>query len=94
MAAIAMVREKEKGTILQVYTSSITASELLLGKALAYLIVAAVEALVIIGLGLAHFSSLLNQQSNSFINWYIFVSADSVLFGLLLGVGRNQNAAV
>ena len=39
LAAIAMVKEKDKGTILQVYASGIRPSELLLGKSLAYLLV-------------------------------------------------------
>src|SRR5262249_13053591 len=39
LAAIAFAREKEQGTILQAYASSITAFELIVGKALAYLIV-------------------------------------------------------
>ncbi|MBW4454237.1 MAG: ABC transporter permease [Nostoc indistinguendum CM1-VF10] len=95
LTAIAMVREKEKGTILQVYTSSITASELLLGKALAYLIVAAVEALVIIGLGTLIFQVyLISNPIPLLIGTFLFI-ADSVLFGLLLGVrSSNQNAAV
>ena len=39
LSAIAMVREKEKGTILQVYASDLSAAELILGKALAYVAV-------------------------------------------------------
>jgi hypothetical protein len=39
LAAIAMVREKEQGTILQIYTSTLSPTELLLGKALAYLLI-------------------------------------------------------
>jgi ABC-2 type transport system permease protein len=35
-----MTREKEQGTILQAYASGISAAEFLLGKGLAYLIVA------------------------------------------------------
>lgn len=42
---------KRKGTILQVYASSISATELLLGKGLAYLLIAITEALIVMGLG-------------------------------------------
>jgi ABC-2 type transport system permease protein len=36
--AISIVREKEKGTILQLYASDLSAAELILGKSLAYLL--------------------------------------------------------
>ncbi|MBX9690210.1 MAG: ABC transporter permease, partial [Candidatus Obscuribacterales bacterium] len=39
LAAFAMVREKEQGTILQLYASSISAFELVLGKSIAYFII-------------------------------------------------------
>lgn len=47
LAALALVREKEQGTILQAYASSITSIELILGKALAYMIVGFAEAIMI-----------------------------------------------
>ncbi|MBW4513000.1 MAG: ABC transporter permease [Scytonematopsis contorta HA4267-MV1] len=95
LTAIAMVREKEKGTILQVYASSISATELLLGKAFAYSLVAILEALVVIGLGSLIFQvGLIGNPIILLLGTLIFV-IDSVLFGLLLGVRTsNQNAAV
>lgn len=39
LIAIALVREKEQGTILQLYASSLSAFELLAGKSLAYIAV-------------------------------------------------------
>lgn len=95
LTAIAMVREKEKGTILQVYASSISASELLLGKALAYLLIAVSEALVVMGLGSLIFQiSLAGDPTPLLLGTLLFLT-DSVLFGLLLGVrSSNQNAAV
>lgn len=95
LTAIAMVREKEKGTILQVYASSISATELLLGKALAYLLIAIIEALVVIGLGALVFQvGLVGNPITLLLGTLLFLT-DSVLFGLLLGVRTsNQNAAV
>jgi ABC-2 type transport system permease protein len=46
-----MVREKEQGTIVQVYASSLSAVELILGKTLAYLLIGLLEAVVVITLG-------------------------------------------
>lgn len=95
LSAIAMVREKEKGTILQVYASSIGATELLAGKALAYLIVAIIEALIVMILGAIIFQvSLAGDITTLLIGTLIYLT-DSVCFGLLLGVrSSNQNAAV
>ncbi|MDZ8068521.1 MAG: ABC transporter permease [Nostoc sp. DedQUE08] len=95
LSAIAMVREKEKGTILQVYTSSISATELLLGKGLAYLLIAIAEALIVMLLGSIIFRvGIVGNTITLLIGTLLFL-IDSVLFGLLLGVrSSNQNAAV
>jgi len=80
---------------LQVYASSISATELLLGKALAYLLIAIIEALVVIGLGALVFQvGLVGNPITLLLGTLLFLT-DSVLFGLLLGVRTsNQNAAV
>ncbi|UBF24082.1 ABC transporter permease [Kovacikia minuta CCNUW1] len=95
LSAIAMVREKEKGTILQVYASSLTATELLLGKALAYIIVGLCIALIVIGLGSLIFQvELAGDPTPLLLGIPIYLSA-SVMFGLLIGVrSSNQNSAV
>lgn len=95
LAAIAMVREKEKGTILQVYASSLTATELLLGKGLAYLVVGLCEAAIVIGLGSLVFQlGFAGDPTPLFLGTPIFVGV-AVMFGLFLGVrSSTQNAAV
>jgi ABC-2 type transport system permease protein len=97
LTAIAMVKEKEKekGTILQVYASGISATELLLGKGMAYLLIAITEALVVIGLGGIIFKlSVVNNPITLLLGTLIFLM-DSVMFGLLVGVrSNNQNSAV
>jgi ABC-2 type transport system permease protein len=95
LAAIAMVREKEKGTILQVYASSISATELILGKVLAYVGVALLEAVFVIGLGSLIFHiSFAGDPTPFLLGTPIFVSV-AVMFGTMLGVRTsNQNAAV
>ena len=95
LAAIAMVREKEKGTILQVYASSLTAEELLLGKALAYLVVGLCEALGVMLIGSLIFHvGFAGDPTPLLIGTPIYLNA-AVMFGLLLGVrAGNQNAAV
>jgi ABC-2 type transport system permease protein len=95
LAAIAMVQEKEKDTIVQVYASSISATELLLGKGLAYLLIAISEAFVVMGLGSLIFQvTLVGDLSILLLGTLLFL-IDSVLFGLLLGVrSETENAAV
>ncbi|MBW4673446.1 MAG: ABC transporter permease [Desmonostoc geniculatum HA4340-LM1] len=95
LAALAMVREKEKGTILQVYASSTTATEFLLGKGAAYLLIAITQALVVMGLGSLIFQVGLVVNSITLLLGTLFFLIDSVFFGLFLGVrSSNQNAAV
>lgn len=95
LAAIAMVREKEKGTILQVYASSLTASELLLGKGLAYVLVGLCESIVVMGLGGLIFRvGFAGDPTPLLIGTPIYLSA-AIMFGLFLGVrSNNQNSAV
>ena len=95
LSAIAMVREKEQGTIIQVYASSLSAIELILGKALAYLIVGLVEAVVIIILGSLLFGLwFVADPTPLLIGTPIFVMT-SVLFGLQMGaVASDQSTAV
>lgn len=92
LTAIAMVRECEKGTILQVYTSSISAAELLLGKGLAYWLIAIVEAIVIMGMGALLFHlSFAGDPTPLLVGTLIFL-ADGILFGLMLGVKAESQA--
>lgn len=95
LAAIAMVREKEKGTILQVYASSLSAGELLLGKALAYLLVGLLQATLLMVLGSLVFRvGFAGDPTPLLIGTPVFLLA-AIMFGLMLGVRTsNQNAAV
>ncbi|BAY26914.1 ABC-2 type transporter [Calothrix sp. NIES-2100] len=95
LTAVAMVREKDKGTILQVYASSLTAEELLLGKGLAYLLIGISEALLITVMSAIIWRlSLAVEPTPLLLGTLIFI-IDSVMFGLLIGVRvNNQNSAV
>jgi ABC-2 type transport system permease protein len=85
LASVAMVREKEQGTIVQVYASSLSATELLLGKALAYLIVGLCEAIVVIGISVILFGlQLAGDPTPLLIGTPLFILV-AVLFGLQIG---------
>jgi ABC-2 type transport system permease protein len=95
LTAIAMVREKEQGTIIQVYASDLSASEWLLGKGLAYLLVALAETLVVMVVSVVLFQLRLQVEPIPLIVGTLTFLAASVSFGLLVGTrASNQTAAV
>jgi len=95
LTAVAMVREKEKGTILQVYASSLTAEELLLGKGLAYLLIGISEALLIMVMSAIIWQLTFAVEPTPLLLGTLLFLIDSVMFGLLIGVRvNNQNSAV
>ncbi|MBD2364920.1 ABC transporter permease [Anabaena minutissima FACHB-250] len=95
LATISMSREKEQGTILQVYASGINAAEFLLGKSLAYFFIAITETLIIMSLAALLFHL-------KFVgNWIPFITSTpiflmtSIIFGFFIGVrSSNQSEAV
>ncbi|MEA5571123.1 ABC transporter permease [Calothrix sp. UHCC 0171] len=95
LSAIAMVREKEQGTILQIYSTSLSARELLLGKGLAYLIIGLIQAIFLIIPGIIIFQLwFAGNPIPLLVTTPIYLSA-SVLFGLFMGCRTNtQSAAV
>jgi ABC-2 type transport system permease protein len=95
LAAIAMVRDKEESTIVQIYASNIKAIEFLLGKALAYMIVALGEAILLMGIGFLIWQlGFAGNPLPLLLGTPIFL-LDSVFFGLLIGVITTaQSSAV
>jgi ABC-2 type transport system permease protein len=95
LAAIALAREKEQGTILQAYASSITAFELIVGKALAYLIIGISISTFVVVIGMILFQLRFVGDPTPFLVGTALFVLDSVLFGLMIGsITTTQNAAV
>ncbi len=95
LAAIAMVREKEKGTILQVYASDLSAEELILGKVLAYGIVGMGIAIGVMVLGGMIFQLEFAGDPTPLLLGTPLYIGTSVMFGSLLGArASDQNTAV
>lgn len=95
LAALAMVREKESGTILQVYASSITAKEFIGGKVLAYLLVGISECLVLLFASVLCFDIAFIGDPTPFIIGTLFFILSSVCFGTLIGTRTaSQSSAV
>ncbi|MGB7414880.1 MAG: ABC transporter permease [Thermosynechococcaceae cyanobacterium] len=95
LAGIAMVREKEEGTIVQVYASDLSATEWLLGKELAYLIVGLGETLIVMTVAVVLFGLRLQGDPTTLLVGTVTYLAASVAFGLFVGTrAGNQTAAV
>lgn len=95
LSAFALVREKEQGTILQLYASSITPQELILGKAIAYFLIGMVEALLVIFEGILIFGVPFVGEIVPFSICTMLYVFSGVVFGLWAGSRTsNQMAAV
>lgn len=95
LSSIAVSREKEHGTILQVYASSMTSMEFIGGKLLAYILVGVAEAAVVIAVSSLLFGVSIKGSIIIFVlNLFLFLSS-SVNFGLFAGsVAHSQTAGV
>jgi ABC-2 type transport system permease protein len=93
LSTLSLVREKEQGTILQVYASNLTAAELMIGKALAYTIVGLMEAtcLIMVGMLVFHIRFVANPFP-FFLSTVLYVTS-AVLFGLVAGTRANTQMA-
>ncbi|MFN6483921.1 MULTISPECIES: ABC transporter permease [unclassified Nostoc] len=95
LAAISMVQEKTQGTILQVYASNTSATELILGKGLAYFLIGIFEAILIMGLGVIIWQISFAAEPSSLLVGTLAFLMDSVMFGMLIGIrANNQIAAI
>jgi ABC-2 type transport system permease protein len=95
LAALAMAKEGEQKTILQVYVSSISAHEFLLGKIFAFMIVALAEALVMCGLLFTYFGLAFAGDPTPFIVATVLYTFCVAAFGTMIGANiPNQAAAL
>jgi ABC-2 type transport system permease protein len=95
LAALAMARESEQKTILQVYVSSISAHEFLLGKIAAFTLVALAECLVMLAVLFTYFGLALAGDPTPFIVATLFYTFCVASFGTMVGATiPNQVAAM
>ncbi|NOT60346.1 MAG: ABC transporter permease [Acidobacteria bacterium] len=92
LAALAMSRENEQKTILQVYVSSISAREYLLGKTLAFLVVALAEWAVLLALGLWFFGLWFIGDPLPFLVGTLIYLFCNVAFGVMAGAAMPNQA--
>jgi ABC-2 type transport system permease protein len=95
LAALAMAKEGEQKTILQVYVSSISAHEFLLGKIFAFMAVALAECLVMCVLLFTYFGLTFAGDPTPFLIATVLYAFCVASFGTMIGVGvPNQAAAL
>jgi len=95
LAALAMAKEGEQKTILQVYVSSISAHEFLLGKILAFMDVALAESLVMSLLLFTYFGLSFAGDPTPFVVSTILSAFCVASFGIMIGATiPNQAAAM
>jgi ABC-2 type transport system permease protein len=95
LAALAMAKEGEQKTILQVYVSNISAHEFLLGKIFAFMIVAIAEALVMCSLLFTYFGLSLAGDPTPLIISTVLYTFCVASFGTMIGATiPNQAAAM
>jgi ABC-2 type transport system permease protein len=89
LAAIAMVRDKERGTIVQAYASRLRASELIAGKCLALECIGLAEALAIMGIGFAVWGIRFAGDPLPLLIGTPLLIFCQVLLGLFIGARTN-----
>jgi ABC-2 type transport system permease protein len=85
LAALAMAREVEQKTIVQVYVSSISAHEFLLGKIAAFTAVALAECALMLGLLFTYFELALVGDPTPFIVATVLYAVCVAAFGTMVG---------
>ena len=95
LAALAMSRETEQKTILQVYVSSISAGEYILGKTLAFFIIALAEWVLVVATGMALFGLGFAGDPTPFLAGTVLYLFCNVAFGTMAGsVIPNQASTI
>jgi ABC-2 type transport system permease protein len=93
LAALAMSREMEQKTILQVYVSSISAHEYLIGKTLAFLMIALAEWVLVVAMGMWMFGLSFAGDPMPFLVGTIVYLFCNVAFGVMAGTAIPNQAA-
>jgi ABC-2 type transport system permease protein len=93
LAALAMSKEGEQKTILQVYVSSISASEFLLGKIFAFMLIALAEWCLSLLLLVTYFGLQIVGDPTPFLAATVLYAFCVASFGTLLGAAIPSQAA-
>ncbi|NQT23012.1 MAG: ABC transporter permease, partial [Candidatus Omnitrophica bacterium] len=93
VATISLAKEKETGSILNMFCSSVTKSEYLLGKMVPYVIISYANALIFIALSIFLFKVPMRGSLFLLVSSSAFFVASAVALGLLVAVLVNTQIA-
>jgi ABC-2 type transport system permease protein len=93
LATLAMAREGERKTILQVYVSNISAFEFLLGKVLAFMVVAFAECVLLLVMLFTLFGVRLAGDPTPFLLSTLLYAFCVASFGIMVGAAIPHQAA-
>ncbi|HEX4808282.1 MAG TPA: ABC transporter permease [Bryobacteraceae bacterium] len=93
LASLAMAKEAENKTILQVYVSSISAHEYLLGKILAFMAVGLCECVPLMAMLFTYFGLHFAGDPTPFLVATVFYSFCVASFGIMVGAAIPSQAA-
>jgi ABC-2 type transport system permease protein len=95
MTALGVARERERGTLEQLIVTPIRPFELMLGKVLPYMLIAAIDFLLIVALGLALFAVPLRGSFLLLVLGSLFFLLAALGIGLLVStLAQNQQQAM
>ena len=95
LGALAVAREHEQGTIIQVYASTLSAPQWILGKALPYIVIGITEWMICFAAGLALFEYRFATDPTPFLVGTLFYITAGVFYGMAVGnVMGTQSAAI
>jgi ABC-2 type transport system permease protein len=93
LASLAMAKEGEKKTILQVYVSSISAHEYLLGKIIAFTLVGLAESIPLLVLLRTYFGLSFAGDPSSFLVATVLYAFCVAAFGIMVGAAIPSRVA-
>lgn len=95
LTSISISREKEMGTMEQILVSPVSATEILVGKVLPYILLGLLDALLILGVGMLLFQVPFRGDFMVFLLFTFLYVLTSLCLGLLVStVAKTQQAAM
>jgi len=95
LTSISISREKEMGTMEQILVSPVSATEILVGKVLPYILLGLIDALLILGVGMLLFQVPFRGEFLVFLMFTFLYVLTSLCLGLLVStVAKTQQAAM
>lgn len=95
LTSVAITREKETGTLEQVLTTPVSASQVVIGKVLPYLLIGIIDAALVLAIGRHVFDVPMNGSWSVLAGYSLIYIAIALSFGLLIStIAKTQQVAM